>query len=249
MAALDDIAQERQRLSERLAKLDTDRAKLAEQLAELEAAERVLSRFTQAKPRRGRRAAPTAPQPPQPPSRVVAAADGVARRRRWRHCHWAMQPCGRSRRRGGTSAEDVRQYIADKFGMQVRPNHLGMALQRHRRAGLRLDQRCGTRTNRRRTASPEGVLPPASRRARRESAAGRSRRSRCRFRPPAPAAIGRSPLCAGGGAVGLRQRRKEIIEEIVEPRLDAAGQNGRARGDRRSQGDGRQPAASSFLRR
>ncbi|HEY8874874.1 MAG TPA: hypothetical protein VIM52_17730 [Stellaceae bacterium] len=40
----------------------------------------------------------------------------------------------------GISAEDVRKYIADQLGMQVRPNHLGMALQRHRRAG-RLDQR------------------------------------------------------------------------------------------------------------
>jgi hypothetical protein len=40
----------------------------------------------------------------------------------------------------GISAEDVRKYIADQLGMQVRPNHLGMALQRHRRAG-RLEQR------------------------------------------------------------------------------------------------------------
>jgi len=35
----------------------------------------------------------------------------------------------------GISAEDVRKYIADQLGMQVRPNHLGMALQRHLRAG------------------------------------------------------------------------------------------------------------------
>ena len=55
MSTLDDIAKERQLLAERLAKLDGDRAKLAEQLAELEAAERVLSRFTQPKPRAGRR--------------------------------------------------------------------------------------------------------------------------------------------------------------------------------------------------
>jgi hypothetical protein len=40
----------------------------------------------------------------------------------------------------GVSAEDVRKYIAEQLGMQVRPNHLGMALQRHRRAG-RLEQR------------------------------------------------------------------------------------------------------------
>jgi hypothetical protein len=31
-------------------------------------------------------------------------------------------------------------YLTRKFGMTVRPNHLGMALQRHRRAG-RLEDR------------------------------------------------------------------------------------------------------------
>jgi hypothetical protein len=33
------------------------------------------------------------------------------------------------------SAEQIREYLAEHFGMQVRSNHLGMALQRHRRAG------------------------------------------------------------------------------------------------------------------
>ena len=46
MSTLDDIAKERQLLAERLARIDGERAKMAEQLAELEAAERVLSRFT-----------------------------------------------------------------------------------------------------------------------------------------------------------------------------------------------------------
>ena len=139
MATLDDIAQERQRLSDRLGKLDTDRARLAEQLAELEAAERVLSRFSQARPRHGRRVvAPATPAPAEPgrgrrgrrtaATKVAALSLGDATLR-------AVAAQG-----GGTSAEDVRQYIADKFGMRVRPNHLGMALQRHRRAG-RLDQR------------------------------------------------------------------------------------------------------------
>jgi hypothetical protein len=58
MSTLDDIAGERQRLSERLARVDAERTKLADQLAELDAAERVLSRFTPARAataRRGRR--------------------------------------------------------------------------------------------------------------------------------------------------------------------------------------------------
>ena len=33
------------------------------------------------------------------------------------------------------TADQVREYLAEHFGMQVRPNHLGMALARHRRAG------------------------------------------------------------------------------------------------------------------
>jgi hypothetical protein len=139
MSTLDDIAKERQLIAERLAKLDGDRAKLAEQLAELEAAERVLSRFTQARPRRGRRAATPDAAAPAAPRRGRAgrrkAAPTVAALSLGDATLRAVTAQG-----GGTSAEDVRQYIADKFGLQVRPNHLGMALQRHRRAG-RLDQR------------------------------------------------------------------------------------------------------------
>jgi hypothetical protein len=40
----------------------------------------------------------------------------------------------------GATASEVLNYLSRKFGMAVRPNHLGMALQRHRRAG-RLDNR------------------------------------------------------------------------------------------------------------
>ena len=40
----------------------------------------------------------------------------------------------------GATANEVLNYLSREFGMTVRPNHLGMALQRHRRAG-RLDNR------------------------------------------------------------------------------------------------------------
>src|SRR5437867_1554472 len=72
MATADEIGQEKQRISERLARLDTERTKLADQLNELEIAERVLTRFggkpvTGARRRRGRPAAAaataTAPAP------------------------------------------------------------------------------------------------------------------------------------------------------------------------------------------
>ena|SRR5204863_4524343 len=160
MPVLDDIAAQRQRLAERLARVEAERQKLADQIAELDAAERVLSRMAPraaTAPRRGGRA------------RSVAAADAEAaapasRRRRARStsARTAAAPGARGRRsgRGGrkarakpevtladatlravetlgneVSAEQIREYLGREFGMQVRPNHLGMALQRHRRAG------------------------------------------------------------------------------------------------------------------
>jgi hypothetical protein len=139
MSTLDDIAKERQLLAERLAKIDGDRAKLAEQLAELEAAERVLSRFTKARPQpahRGRRSA----------TAEAAAAPRRGRRGRRATPKAARVSLGDATLRAvaahghGASAEELRKFLADQLGLQVRPNHLGMALQRHRRAG-RLEQR------------------------------------------------------------------------------------------------------------
>jgi hypothetical protein len=40
----------------------------------------------------------------------------------------------------GATPSEVLSYLAREFGMTVRPNHLGIALQRHRRAG-RLETR------------------------------------------------------------------------------------------------------------
>ena len=45
MATLDEIGQQKQRISERLTRLDAERTKLGDQLNELEIAERVLTRF------------------------------------------------------------------------------------------------------------------------------------------------------------------------------------------------------------
>ena len=144
MSTLDDIAKERQLLAERLAKIDGERAKVAEQLAELEAAERVLSRFTKARSqptRRGRRAAAA-----KSTTDGAAAAPRRGRRGRRTAQKTARVSLGDATLRAvaahgrGASAEEVRKFLADQLGMQVRPNHLGMALQRHRRGG-RLEQR------------------------------------------------------------------------------------------------------------
>ena len=138
MATVDEIGQEKKRISERLARLDAERTKLGDQLNELEIAERVLTRFggkadTTERRRRGRpaRTAPAAAAGgrkarggQQAPS--VSLSDATLR---------AVQAHGE-----GATATDVLTYLSREFGMTVRPNHLGIALQRHRRAG-RLENR------------------------------------------------------------------------------------------------------------
>jgi len=137
MATLDEIGQEKQKVSERLARLDAERAKLGAQLNELEVAERVLTRFgrveTTERRRRGRPAR-TAPAPAAArgraraaqPAQAVSLSDATLR---------AVQAHGE-----GATPSEVLSYLTREFGMTVRPNHLGIALQRHRRAG-RLETR------------------------------------------------------------------------------------------------------------
>jgi len=136
MATVEEIGQEKQRIAERLARVEAERAKLAEQLNELEIAERVLSRFgggaTTAV--RGRRGRPARAAPPAAERRVRAAqpAPGMSLSDATLK---AVQAHG-----AGATAAEVLTYLSREFGMAVRPNHLGIALQRHRRAG-RLESR------------------------------------------------------------------------------------------------------------
>lgn len=139
MATVDEIGQEKQRISDRLARLDAERAKLADQLNELEIAERVLTRFG-GKPeaterrRRGRpagtgQAAARGQRRPRgggPQEAIVSLSDATLQ---------AVRAHG-----DGATADEVMNYLSREFGMSVRPNHLGIALQRHRRAG-RLENR------------------------------------------------------------------------------------------------------------
>ena len=141
MTTLDDIAKERQRISERLTQLDAERVKLAEQLAELETAERVLARLSRPRSAGRRREPVVEPPVPAEPSRkrlrqtkapatvkapALSLGDATLR---------AISALGK-----GVSAEEVRNYLEQELGMPVRANHLGRALQRHRIAG-RLEER------------------------------------------------------------------------------------------------------------
>jgi hypothetical protein len=137
MAMLNQIGQDKQRISERLMRLDAERTKLSNQLDELEIAERALKRFggkgvPAEQPRKGRvgKAATAAGEAPKgrgsQPARGASLGEATLKAVR-------AHP-------KGASAEEVLKYLSRKFGLAVRPNHLGSALQRHRRAG-RLDTR------------------------------------------------------------------------------------------------------------
>ena len=146
MPVLDDIAAERQRLAERLARVDAERQKLADQLAELDAADRVLSRFTPTKTvtrRGGRRArgAEATEQPAAAPARRGRAGGGRGKAKAKPSVGLGDATLRSIDALGNdVSAEQIREHLAREFGMQVRPNHLGMALQRHRRAGRLSEQ-------------------------------------------------------------------------------------------------------------
>ena len=138
MPTMTDFTEEKQRLSDQLAKVDAERSKLQDRLNELEVTERVLSRFVKTKGDTATRGRAAKAQPgraevngPQAPGKSRKAGRSQAK----------AMPLGDATFQAvkahprGASADTVRSYIAKEFGLQVRPNHLGMALQRHRRAG------------------------------------------------------------------------------------------------------------------
>ena len=134
---LDQITAEKTKISERLARLDTDRAAVATRLTDLETAERVLSRVSKT---------PTA-------RRTTSTAAAKAK------APTATRGRGRPPRAASKSA--VRKPSAPSLGERVlalatgrtrqelyvacpndRPNHVGIAVQRHLRAG-RIQERDG----------------------------------------------------------------------------------------------------------
>jgi hypothetical protein len=138
MAPLDEIAKEKQRISEALARVDGQREKLVSQLGELEATERVLARYSagpQAK-RAGSGKTPAAMKTPAP-----------AQSRRRRRAA-AAEPAGRDRSSPSlgdqilalATGRTQQEIAAECTG--VRPNHIGIAIARHKRAG-RIEERDG----------------------------------------------------------------------------------------------------------
>ena len=138
MATLDEIGQEKQRIGERLTRLDADRAKLAQQLEELEIAERVLSRFGMPQPARAAQTRTPRRERPRPSISRAGPASAAKPANAMSLSDATLKAVG-AHGEGATAAE-VMTYLSRELGMSVRPNHLGIALQRHRRAG-RLENR------------------------------------------------------------------------------------------------------------
>jgi hypothetical protein len=138
MSTLDEITKEKQRIGEALAHVDAQREKLTGQLSELEAAERVLARYSRGTPARKTAAAKT----PIPAAKAAAAPR--QRRQRTR----AEEPAG-GKHTSSTLGDQVLVLANGKTQQEIaaackgaRPNHVGAAIARYKRAG-RIEERDG----------------------------------------------------------------------------------------------------------
>ena len=138
MSTLDEITKEKQRISEALARVDAQREELTGQLGELEAAERVLARYSKGTPARRIASAKT------PTTATKAAAAPRPRRQRT----GAEEPAG-GKHTSSTLSEQVLALANGKTQQEIaaackgaRPNHVGAAIARYKRAG-RIEERDG----------------------------------------------------------------------------------------------------------
>jgi hypothetical protein len=132
MAVLDEINNEKQRVSEALVRVDAQREKLAGELAELEATERVLARYSKGSgmrrttlTRAGSAAAPARAGGRMTPKRTASA------------------------RSSSSLGDQVLALATGKTQREIaaackgaRPNHVGAAISRHKKAG-RIEERDG----------------------------------------------------------------------------------------------------------
>src|SRR6516162_6646246 len=139
MSTLDEITREKQRVSEALARVDAQREKLTGQLGELAATERVLARYSKGAPAKKTASARTpttatkAPAPARPRGRLRTAT---------------ATPAG-GKRTSPTLGDQVLALANGKTQQEIaaackgaRPNHVGVVIARHKRAG-RIEQRDG----------------------------------------------------------------------------------------------------------
>ena len=139
MSTLDEITKEKQRLGEALARVDAQREKLTGQLGELEATERVVARYS-----KGTQAKKTASA--KTPTMATKAADAAPPRGRRRTA--TAKPAG-GKRTSPTLGDQVLALATGKTQQEIaaackgaRPNHVGVVIARHKRAG-RIEERDG----------------------------------------------------------------------------------------------------------
>src|SRR6266436_5540393 len=135
---LHQVTAEKSKVSERLARLDADRAKIATELIDLATAERVLTRVRKTPPARRPRSASAA---------EVKASKGT--RGRGRPPRAATGKSAGREPSAPSLGERVLALATGKTRQELyaacpsdRPNHVGMAVQRHIRAG-RIQERDG----------------------------------------------------------------------------------------------------------
>ena len=139
MSTLDEITKEKQRISEALARVDMQRDKLAGQLGELEATERVLARYS-----KGTQAKKTASaRTPATPTKAAAPTG-----RHGRPQTTNAKAAG-GKRNSSNLGDQVLALATGKTQQEIaaackgaRANHVGAALSRHKRAG-RIEERDG----------------------------------------------------------------------------------------------------------
>jgi hypothetical protein len=139
MLTLDEITKEKQRVSEALARVDAQRDKLTSQISELEATERVLARYSKGAQSRKTASVKT------PTTATQAAAPAGQRARR---PTTTAKPAG-GRRSSPSLNDQVLALATGKTQQEItaackgaRPNHVGAAIARHKRAG-RIEDRDG----------------------------------------------------------------------------------------------------------
>ena len=137
MSTLDEITKEKQRVGDALARVDAQRERLTSQLSELEATERVLARHSKGTQARKIASANT------PAVAAKAAAPARGRRRAM-----PAKPAGGKRTASGLN-DRVLALATGKTQQEIaaackraRPNHVGAAIARHKRAG-RIEERDG----------------------------------------------------------------------------------------------------------
>ena len=139
MSTLDEITKEKQRLGEALARVDAQREKLTGQLSELAATERVIARYSKGSEAKRTPSVMT-------PTMATKAADAVSPRGRRRIA--TAKPAG-GKGTSPTLGDQVLALATGKTQQEIaaackaaRPNHVGVVIARHKRAG-RIEERDG----------------------------------------------------------------------------------------------------------